>query len=349
MATRVLIAILVIAGAIVLGQWWLPLVLAMWFADISRPLKLRLRGWLGGPRRAAAALTVIFFFALVLPLGLCVGLAVDGVHQLWLQLKAANGPGALVALVSGAPPETSLRDEVLTFLRSHGESALKSLSVVAGASVSVVLGVFLFLLALYTFSVHGKRVYGWLLESTPLERTSVRRLVTAFRETGRGLIVGVGLTAAIQGVVATTAYFALGVPRAFVLGFMTAIAALIPTPGTALVWAPVSAGLALTGHPVRALVLVAIGLGVIGVIDNILRPVLARFGKLQLPAFVLLLSMFGGIALFGTWGLLLGPLLVRLGEEGLAIEHDRRSNERRLRSNERRLLGGARSHRAPTR
>lgn len=329
MATRVLIAVLVVAAAVVLGQWWLPLVLAMWFADISRPLKLRLRGWLGGPRRAAAALTVIFFFALVLPLGVCVAIALDGVRQLWMQLKAARGQEALVSLVSGSPPETSLRDEILTFLRTHGGSALKGLSAVAGASLSVVLGVFLFLLALYTFSVSEKRVYRWLLESTPVDRSTMRRLVTAFRETGRGLIIGVGLTAVTQGVVATAAYFALGVPRAFVLGFMTAIAALLPTPGTAIVWGPVAAGLAITGHPVRGIVLVVIGLGVIGVIDNILRPVLARFGRLQLPAFVLLLSMFGGIALFGSWGLLLGPLLVRLGVEGLAIEHDRRFSERR--------------------
>lgn len=330
MATRVFNALLVTAAAIVLGQWWLPLVLGMWFADMTLPLTNRLGTSLGGPRRGAIALTLIFLFALVLPTGLCVGLALNGAHELWVQLRSARGPEALASLVSAAAPETSLRDEVFGFLRSHGASALKGIGVVAGASVSVIVSVFVFLLALYTFSVYGKSFYRWLLESMPIERSSIRRLVAAFRETGRGLIIGVGLTAISQGAVATVSYFALGVPRAFVLGFLTTLAALIPSIGTTLVWAPVAAGLALTGHPVRALVLVGLGVGVIGVIDNVLRPVLARFGRLQLPTFVLLLSMFGGIGLFGSQGFILGPLIVRLAVEGLAIEKDRTSNRPRL-------------------
>ncbi|MEO8877725.1 MAG: AI-2E family transporter, partial [Polyangiaceae bacterium] len=144
-------------------------------------------------------------------------------------------------------------------------------------------------------------------------------------ETGRGLLVGVGLTGLVQGVIATVAYFALGVPRALVLGLLTCLASVIPSVGTALVWVPIAIGLGLSGRTGSAAILVGIGVLVIGTIDNVLRPVFSRFGKLELPSFVLLVSIFGGLALFGTWGFLLGPLLVRLAKEALIISREERS------------------------
>jgi predicted PurR-regulated permease PerM len=88
------------------------------------------------------------------------------------------------------------------------------------------------------------------------------------------------------------------------------------------VWVPVSAGLALAGHRVHAAILFVVGLAVISTIDNVLRPWLARLGRLRLPMVVVFLSMIGGLRLIGGWGLLLGPLLVRLGVEARAIARD---------------------------
>jgi predicted PurR-regulated permease PerM len=68
-----------------------------------------------------------------------------------------------------------------------------------------------------------------------------------------------------------------------------------------------------------------VGLGtVISVADNFMRPLLSRVANLDLNGFVLFVAMLGGIAIFGTWGLLLGPLAVRLGVEGLRIGRERR-------------------------
>jgi predicted PurR-regulated permease PerM len=58
------------------------------------------------------------------------------------------------------------------------------------------------------------------------------------------------------------------------------------------------------------------------VIDNFLRPVFARLGALKLPLFLLFISVFGGLSVFGTWGALIGPLIVRLAIEALAIMRD---------------------------
>lgn len=91
-----------------------------------------------------------------------------------------------------------------------------------------------------------------------------------------------------------------------------------------MVWGPVAVGPALTGHWGRAFIMVAIGIFVIGLVDNLLRPLLSRHGSVQLPMFGLLVAMFGGPATVGAWGLLLGPLLVRLAVEAVSIERDER-------------------------
>ena len=102
----------------------------------------------------------------------------------------------------------------------------------------------------------------------------------------------------------------------------TILVSLIPSVGTALVWVPVAAGLALTGRLVAAAVLAAVGLLIVSTVDNLLRPVLARYGHLHLPTYVVFLAIFGGLALFGAAGLVLGPLLVRLGAEAAAIARE---------------------------
>ncbi len=105
------------------------------------------------------------------------------------------------------------------------------------------------------------------------------------------------------------------------------VASLIPSVGSALVWVPVTAGLALSGRPGAALAMLAIGVFT-SVIDNLLRPLFARYAALRLHGLVLFVAMLGGIVLIGAWGLLLGPLVVRLAVEGLEMLREQRASAR---------------------
>ena len=91
-----------------------------------------------------------------------------------------------------------------------------------------------------------------------------------------------------------------------------------------MVWVPVTAGLALSGRPGAALAMLLIGLFV-SVVDNLLRPLFARYAELRMHALVLFVAMLGGIVLFGTWGLLLGPLLVRWAAESASMVREQRA------------------------
>lgn len=329
--------VLVLAAAATFAPLWAPLVLAAWLASMSRPMFLKLASYTHGRHRAAGALVVVLVMVVLVPLVLVAvslaGSAADLVSRVGSSQGAKN---ALLAVVSGdnanGAGELSLLkspERLVALAREHGAQALRIAGSVAGAATAAGLGAFVFLYAFYTFLVDGPSLYAWAERHVPLDASRARRMTAAFHETGRGLFVGIGLTGLTQGVAATIAYVALGVPRALVLGLLTCIASLLPSIGTALVWVPIAAGLALSGRTGAAIALTAVGLLVIGTVDNVFRPFFARFGKLELSSFVLLTAMFGGLAAFGGWGLLLGPLFARLAKEALTIAREAKDERER--------------------
>ena len=207
---------------------------------------------------------------------------------------------------------------ILSLVQEGGASALGFAGSVAGATISLVIGLVVFVMGLYVFLVDGARWGTWLERNLPLSRPQFERFSAAFFETGRGLLVGVGMAALVQGAISGVGYVIAGVPHAFVLVLLTAAAALVPSVGSGLVWVPVAGALALSGRVGDAIVVFVIG-SIAGLSDNFIRPVLSRFGRLRLPTFVLFCAMLGGIMAFGAVGLIVGPLVTRLAVEGLRL------------------------------
>ncbi|HYQ26710.1 MAG TPA: AI-2E family transporter, partial [Polyangiaceae bacterium] len=209
-------------------------------------------------------------------------------------------------------------EHVVDLARRYGANALGAARSLFGAATLGALGVVVFAAAFFVFLVDGKRFAQWLLQHSPLARPDHHRMANAFAEVGRGLLLGIGLTAITQALVATVGYVIAGVPQALVLGLVTIFASLIPSVGSALVWAPVTAGLWLSGRNGAALTMLVIGL-VVSVTDNVIRPVLSRYAALRMHGLLLFIAMLGGLAVLGGWGLLVGPLLVRCALEGIEM------------------------------
>lgn len=321
---RVLMVAFCIAASAVIAPLWVPLVLAAWATDILGSPVRRLECLLGGRRRAATAVVVILVVGVLIPIIGVVAAVASGMGDLFDQVRAAlKGHGSLASALLGqgviGRPEAG---DWANLASRHGANAWHALSMIARASASATIGLLVFVAALYTFTVDGEQIRAWLEEHAPVPRAAFARLVGAFYETGRGLIVAGGGTAVVQGAVATLAYVAIGIPQALLLGPLTAICALVPFIGTGLVWIPIAIELIAAGHYWRAGVVIGVGAVIHSLIDNFVRPMLARYGRLMLPTFLVLVSMLGGLAAFGATGALLGPLLVRLCVEALAIISD---------------------------
>lgn len=318
---RLVAALLGVAAACMLAPLWAPLVLAAWFADLALPLVRVFEKLLGGRHRGAAAVVVLLVLTVVVPLGAAgVVLFAEG-RELVAQIRGVlEHQGALApALLGNAPPSPPLPRDWADLISRYGADAWRAASTITRASTGAVVAVLVFVAALYTFAADGDRAFAWFEQRLPLPREAWARFARAFRETGRGLLIAGGGTALVQGAVAAVAYLAIGIPRALLLGLLTALCAIVPVVGTALVWVPLTIELLATGQHWRAGVVVMVGVALHSLVDNVVRPALARHGRLSLPAFVVLVSMIGGVTILGASGALLGPLLVRLAVEGIEI------------------------------
>lgn len=310
-------------GALYLSLPLLPaLVLAAWTAALVHPLVGRLERGLSGRRRAAGLIVFVLFIAIALPLALVAASVVVGAQDLFETISASpTAARALewIAVGQDGADGTSSDGNIAELVRRYGATGVDVLTDLAGAAAKGLLVVLVYFTAAFVFIVEGRAEWSWVKEHAPLRTEHLARLVDAFQETGRGLLVGVGLTTATQGAAATAAYVALGVPQAWVLGPITGLASVVPAIGSALIWGPIAIGFFLTGHPVKATVLTVLGVAVISVIDNVLHPVFARMVALRMPMVVLLVALIGGVLVLGTWGAIIGPLVVRLAMEALAI------------------------------
>ena len=138
-----------------------------------------------------------------------------------------------------------------------------------------------------------------------------RELVDKFMAVVRATVKGSLLVAAIQGTLGGIAFWLLGVKGALLWAVVMAFLSLLPVIGAGLVWLPVAAYLLITGHPWQSLALVAYGIFVIGLADNLLRPMLV--GKdAGMPDYVVMITTLGGMAVFGINGFILGPTIAAM-------------------------------------
>jgi predicted PurR-regulated permease PerM len=310
--------VLIGACAVLLAPLLPPIMLALWLGGLARVLHRPLTRALGGRVRLAAAITLIALSAVLVPFALAfISLAADAYQLVTQTLDSPRGKQILEQLVApsghAAPGGSSLRDLVL----GQQERAWDILRQVAGTATRVVIELVVIGAGTYAVLVDGSRSYQWLERHAPIEPDRLGRLRDAFFETGRGLFIGIGGAGLLQAIIATIAYLVLGIPRALALGVLTLCCSIVPSVGTALVWAPIAAGLALTGRTGAAIALAICGIAVIGTVDNFMKPVLARRGKLGLPTYIVLVSMFAGVMVIGPWGLLVAPLVVRLARAAL--------------------------------
>jgi predicted PurR-regulated permease PerM len=324
---RILTIVLALVGAVALAPLWAPLVLAAWTANLLKPLQQRLARRFRGSERAAAVVTSVVVFLILVPLVLLgvalVAAAMDAQTNLKQSKHASDALRAFLPAGPGLSLEHLNPQRVVDFLRRHGEGAASTLKATLGALTAAAIGLVVYVYATHECLVGGRRAYVWMKRRALVAPSTFDRLAQAFVETGRGLVIAIGGTALLQGAVATVGYAVVGVPSPLILGLITTAAALIPSIGTAIVWIPTTVFLLATDRVTAGIVLGLFGC-VTSVGDNFVRPWLSRFGELRLSTFVTFVAMLGGLAAFGGFGLILGPLFVRLAVEALDIWREQR-------------------------
>ncbi len=294
------------------------------FAAMSRPIFLYLTGRLGGRRRIASALTLLGLLFLVgIPLAgflaLVVTQAVD-VSELagpWLREQLERAP-EITARLSNVPLVGDFLPDREAIVGSAGDFGtrvgsllINTVGAMTSGTVNGVLQLFILLYAMYFFLLDGPAMLARILYYAPLDPKDESKLVDQFVSVTRATIRGSILVGLIQGGLAGAAFFVLGLPAAAFWTTVMAVLSVIPVLGSGIVWLPAAVILMSTGRMAAGIGLAIWGVLIVGTVDNFLRPrLVGRDTKMH--DLMVLLSTFGGLAMFGLVGFIVGPIIAAL-------------------------------------
>lgn len=307
------------AAALVASPLWIAIVIGVVMAiSAHRPYEL-LRTKLRGRSSLSAGITMLASGVLVAVAGTSIVLALTNeLMKLVAHLQEAS-PGSLGGIIGQRAANAVARLGIDTArVYAWAESELEAAaSFVASAAAVIVrttshalLGLVVALMTMYYVLLEGPELARRIERIVPLEPRHTRALLVEAREVSRTAFMGTILTAIVQGVLAGIGYAVLGVPQPLTWAVVTALASFIPVIGTLVVWVPIAGYLFLEGHPVRALVLVAYGVLVItSLADYVIRPRIVGGAGHGHPLLTLI-SLLGGIELFGLAGLIVAPIVM---------------------------------------
>jgi predicted PurR-regulated permease PerM len=180
------------------------------------------------------------------------------------------------------------------------------------ADIAVLLfHLFVTLFALFFFLRDADTIMYEVRRSLPFEDLRRERMIRQTRDLVYASIA-VGLViASVQGLAGGLVFAALGLAAPVFWGVIMGFLALLPFVGAWVVWLPAAIWLLATEQYVKGVVLIVLGAGVIGTIDNIVRPVILS-GRAQMNGLLMFISLLGGVSLFGLLGLVLGPLITAI-------------------------------------
>lgn len=180
-----------------------------------------------------------------------------------------------------------------------------------GSISSMVAKAFIAFFVLFFFFRDGRGMLRRTSVVLPLKREQVRRLFGRVHDTLHAIVYGTLAMAALQGALAGVAFWMLGVTSPVLWAMVTALCALLPVIGTAIVLLPAISMLVFSGHGIKGLILFAWGMAVVHPVDNVLRPYLIG-GRVKLSTLYVFFAVIGGLKAFGTMGLFIGPLILAI-------------------------------------
>ncbi|TVV75830.1 AI-2E family transporter [Sphingomonas solaris] len=333
------LALITIGLTLVVSSFISALLWAALAALLFQPLFQKLLARWPGRRNIAAALTILIItVAVVIPAIVIASLVVEQAAGVYGQMRSGQINFALYfKQMHDALPfrlqhllDTSGFNSFERAQARLSQSVSNSVSTIARQAFSIGANAAAFLLAfgvgLYvTFFLlrDGERIGPSIVRALPLEPAVAARLADKFVAVVRATIKGSGVVALVQGALGAITFWIVGLPAALLWGMLMAVAALLPAVGPAIIWVPVAVYLLATGAIWQAIVVIASGVLLIGLADNILRPILVGRDT-GIPDWLVLVTTLGGIELVGLSGIVVGPLAGALFITGWQILTEQR-------------------------
>ncbi|AKJ31804.1 AI-2E family transporter [Caldimonas brevitalea] len=305
-------------GAVLWGS-----IIAILFAPLFRRLLARF----GGRRTWAALATLgIVLVIVILPLMLLTSSLVQEGAAVYERIQSgqlnfaayfqrilASLPSWVTELLQrfGLGDASAMQQRLTTSLAQGSQMIATRVFSIGQDTFNLVVSFFITLYLAFFLIRDGSALSKRVREAIPINARHKQKLFSNFTTVIRATVKGNVLVAIAQGALGGLAFWFLGIHGAVLWSVLMAFLSLLPAVGAGLVWLPVAIYFLATGALAKGLGLIAYGVMVIGLVDNVLRPVLV--GKdTKMPDYVVMISTLGGMVVFGLNGFVLGPVIAAM-------------------------------------
>jgi len=310
----ILLFITFVFSFLIFSPFWMVLLLGISFSIVLYPVyewlnKRKLPNWL-------SALLTVFFFIIIIGVPLFgMGVIVFNQSQNAYQI-IVNNVHSLSFIDSINNSINRILPEGISFdlyekISNFISFVSSNIASIFTSTLSTIFSLVLTLLSMFYFLKDGAHWRKALVILSPLSDTDDEKIINKLSRAVNGIIKGYLFIALIQGILMGVGLAIFGVPNSALWGLVTMITALVPSIGTAIISVPAIIFLLITGNTFEAIGLLVWAVAVVGMIDNLLSPFIVG-NKINLPPFLILFSVLGGISLLGPIGILVGPLTISM-------------------------------------
>jgi predicted PurR-regulated permease PerM len=306
---------------LIIRPFFSPIFLAVMLAIVFHPIHVRIQERLRKPNLAALLSTILVVLAFVVPV---VGLAIiisretSTLYQLLSERSTEQGgwnPYVMHAMErllhwAGHYVDLShldLRGTALRWLQQVSQYLFSWGAQVVGNFVSFIATAVIAFFTLFFLFREGTAAKERVAEVIPVSRSQTERLFTGISDSIVANVYGILAVGAAQGALTVLGFWVLRLPSPVLWGMVTALFSLVPIVGSSAVWVPAAIILAVTGHWIKALVLLGWGAGVVAQADNVIRPYVIS-QRANLSTLAVFFALLGGVQAFGVMGLFVGPV-----------------------------------------
>lgn len=293
------------------------------FWPLAQRLKRRMPRW---PNTTALAATLAAFLILILPLFFVSTLVVQDTVDLYQRLEADVKSGQAVwlntltshravvwALERFQEQQQSANGDMQSMLLESARQAslflVTRLSSILKNAAGLLLNAGIIAFTTFFLFRNGGEWLQWVRTLLPVERSLKDELLGQMNRTLTAVLYGNAAVAAGQGLLGGLGFWIVGLPSPVLWGSVMAILSLIPLLGSVLIWLPAAIILIVQGSLYKGLFLIVWGAVVVGLADNLVRPLLIG-PQARLSTLMIFFSLLGGVQAFGMLGVILGPLVV---------------------------------------
>ncbi|WLS78411.1 AI-2E family transporter [Erwinia pyri] len=319
--------IVTVAFLDVLGPYYSSVLWAAILAVIFHPMKTKIRQLIGERNGLASFLTLVVICVIVFtPLVVIASSMAIEFNVVYTKLQNNNTqlPVIFAEVMQHLPDwarhflsehqldtATNIQQRLSQFALQGSQYLAGSAFLIGKSTFSFTVGFGIMLYLLFFLLKDGAYLVNVILQALPLSKYVKHHLFMKFAAVSRATVKGTVVVAVVQGALGALAFWITGIEGILLWGALIAFLSLIPAVGSAIIWVPAAIFFFASGMLWKGLFIVGFFVVVVGLVDNILRPLLV--GKdTKMPDYLILITTLGGMEIYGINGFVIGPLIAAM-------------------------------------